>query len=138
MKLFSIKASDTAFSIGMLILRLGAGGLLIVNHGYPKLMGFAEKSQTFGDPLGIGGPASMGLAIFAEFFCPALVVLGLFTRLASIPVVILFLVILLKISKDLTAGPGGGELAALFLVVYLGTLFMGPGKFSLDRFIGRK
>jgi putative oxidoreductase len=138
MKLFSVKASDPAFSAGMLVLRLAAGVLLMVNHGYPKLMSFAEKSQTFGDPLGIGGPASLGLAVFAEFFCAALVALGLLTRLASIPVIILFAVILAKISKDLTAGPGGGELAALFLAAYLAILLAGPGKYSIDRLIGKR
>src|SRR5262245_23003677 len=86
-KLFSTKYSDTSVSIALLVTRLAAGGLMIP-HGYKKLINFAAKSSGFADPFGIGGPLSMSLAIFAELFCAVLIVLGLLTRLASLPLII--------------------------------------------------
>ena len=110
----------------------------MINHGYSKLSNFPELTQKFGDPLKIGVTTSLSLAVFAEFFCAAMIILGLLTRLAAIPLVILFSVILYKVAKNFSAGPGGGELAALFLVCYLAILFLGPGKYSLDRMIGKR
>jgi putative oxidoreductase len=138
MKLFSTRASDTAFALGTLILRVGSGFLLMFNHGYAKLTNFPDLAQKFGDPLKIGVTTSLSLAVFAEFFCATLIILGLLTRLAAIPVVILFSVILYKVAKNISAGAGGGELAALFLVCFLSILLLGPGKYSLDRLIGKR
>ena len=85
-KLFSTKYSDRSVSFALLLLRLSLGGLMIP-HGYQKLMSFASKSSGFSDPFHIGGPASMSLTIFAEFFCAIFIVLGLMTRLACVPLI---------------------------------------------------
>jgi len=87
-KLFSTKTSDTSFTIATLLLRLGFGGLLLVNHGWHKLTHFAEMQRQFVDPLGLGPTVSLSLVVFAEFFCSAFVILGLFTRLACVPIII--------------------------------------------------
>ena len=70
--------------IGLLLLRLGAGSLML-SHGYGKLTNFAAMSVKFSDPLGIGSTASLSLAVFAEFFCSLGLIVGLATRLATIP-----------------------------------------------------
>ncbi len=133
-RLFSIKYSDNAVNLAAFLLRLAAGGL-IIPHGYSKLISFASKSATFSDPFGIGHPTSMALVIFAEFFCGVFLVLGLFTRLACIPLIITMLVIVFQIHHgDIFKT---AEKPTLFLVSYLALLFIGPGKFSLDRLIGR-
>ena len=79
-------------SIGILVLRVGSGGMMVAGHGLSKLSRFAEMAGKFPDPLGIGNEASMALAVFAEFFCAIAIVLGLATRLAAIPLVINMLV----------------------------------------------
>ena len=133
-KLFSTRYSDTAINLGLLLIRLTLGGLMIP-HGYKKLMNFAAKSAEFTDPFGIGHPVSMGLAIFAEFFCAILVMIGLMTRLACIPLIIAMSVAVFyshdgKIFTD-------AEHAALYLGGYVALLFTGPGKISIDRVIGK-
>lgn len=133
-KLFSTKYSDRSISLSLLLLRLAVGGLMIP-HGYKKLLNFANKSSGFTDPFGIGGPASMSLVIFAEFFCAGLIVLGLLTRLASIPLIIAMSVALFISHNGQVFGEG--EKAALFLAGYLIILFAGPGKISTDRLIGK-
>ena len=134
-RLFSTKTSESAFSFGMLLLRVGAGSLMLINHGLDKLMHFADKAPRFADPFHIGSTTSLALVVFAEFFCAAFIILGLFTRLAAVPLVIAMGVALFFAHKG--AFFGNGEMSGLFLICFLAILFMGPGKASLDRFIGK-
>jgi putative oxidoreductase len=138
-KLFSTRTSDTAFNFATLLLRLGFGLLMIINHGYSKLANYPTMLQKFKDPTGLlPGSVALAMTVFAEFFCAAFVVLGLFTRLACIPLIIAMSVAFFVVHKTrYAAGPGGGELALLFLIGFVVLLFMGPGKISLDKFIGK-
>ena len=132
-KIFSTRISESVFSFAMLILRLGAGSLMLMNHGLDKLIHFSQKAGGFADPFGIGSTASLSLSIFAEFFCAAFIMLGLFTRLACIPLIInLSVALFIAHQGDFF---GKGELAGLFLVCFGTLLFTGAGKVSLDRFL---
>ncbi len=133
-KLFSSKYSDSTISFSLLLLRLSLGGLMIP-HGYKKLMNFAAKSSEFTDPFQIGGPASMSLTIFAEFFCAIFIVLGLMTRLACIPLIIAMGVAVFYSHNGQVFGDG--ETGALYLTGFIALLFTGPGKISMDRLIGK-
>ena len=133
-RLFSTKVSDNAISFALLILRVTAGGL-IIPHGYSKLMSFASISSGFSDPYHIGSSTSMALIIFAEFFCGALVVLGLLTRLACIPLIIGMATVVFMINHGNLAGKN--ETPVLFLGCFIVLLITGPGKASIDRLIGK-
>jgi putative oxidoreductase len=133
-KLFSIKYTDNGISFATLVLRLALGGLMIP-HGYDKLLHFASRSSSFMDPLHVGHTASMALVIFAEFFCAVFVVLGLFTRLACIPLIISTAVaVFIAHNGDIF---GDGANAALFMFGFIALLFTGAGKISLDKLIGK-
>lgn len=134
-KLFSSKASNGAINFSLLLLRIGFGGLLLWNHGLGKLKGFSAMKDSFPDPLHIGHPISMGLAVFAEVFCAGLVVIGLATRLATVPVIVTMGVALFLIHGH--QGLKEQESAILYLVPFLVILFAGPGKVSLDNAIGK-
>lgn len=134
-KLFSTSTSDNAFSFAVLLLRLGAGSLMMINHGLDKLMHFAQKAPRFADPFHIGSTTSLSMVVFAEFFCAAFIILGLFTRLAAVPLIIAMSVALFFAHKGEFFGRG--ESAGLFLTCFVVLLFTGPGKVSLDRFIGK-
>jgi putative oxidoreductase len=134
-KLFSTGCSDNSFSFATLILRLGAGSLIMIDHGLDKLMHFAQKSAKFADPFHIGSTTSLSLVVFAEFFCAAFIILGLFTRLACIPLIVAMAVALFSAHKGEFFG--AGESAGLFLTCFVALLFTGPGKISLDKFIGK-
>jgi putative oxidoreductase len=133
-KLLSISYSNWAFNIAMLLLRLGAGAL-IIPYGYSKLVHFAEKKDSFMNFLGLGSTLSLVLVIFAEFFCGMFVILGLFTRLTVIPLVIAMSVIVFKVNKGNIFGDKAE--AALFLVCFLVILLCGPGKASADGLINK-
>jgi putative oxidoreductase len=109
------------------------GGLMIP-HGYSKLVKFGS-TRTFVDPFHIGTTASLSLTIFAEFFCASLIVLGLLTRLACIPLIIAMSVVVFYVGKGDIFGDGAH--GALFLSGFIALLFAGPGKISLDRLIGK-
>ena len=137
-KLFSTNVSDNAFSFALLLFRLGVGGLMLANHGWEKLSHFAQKAQRFSDPFNIGSTTSLSLVVFAEFFCAAFIILGLFTRLAAIPLVIVMGVAFINVhNMNYGAGKNGGEAALVFLVSFVLLLIMGPGRLSLDRFVGK-
>ncbi|MFC0776126.1 DoxX family protein [Terrimonas alba] len=133
-RLFSIKYTDNGIAFATFLLRLALGGL-IIPHGYSKLITFASKSSSFADPFHIGHSTSMALVIFAEFFCGVFILLGLFTRLACIPLIVTMAVALFYAHKGDFFGQG--ETATLYLMGYLALLFTGPGKISLDRFIAK-
>ncbi len=133
-KLTSTSYTTGAFNAGLLILRLGMGGLMM-KHGYQKLIHFAEYKGKFINFLGIGQTMSLSLAIFAEFFCALFVLIGVFTRLATIPVIVVMCVALFKAHNSDFLGEG--EMATLYLAGYLAILFVGPGKISVDGLMGK-
>lgn len=128
-KIFSIGYSDTGFNVTVLLLRLCFGLFMIAEHGIPKLMQFADLSTQFYDPFGIGKKWALILALFAEVFCSIFVVLGLFTRLAVIPLIITMCVAIFGANKG---NIQGSELAMLYLTVFLFLLWCGPGRISVD------
>lgn len=133
-RLLSTKYSAGAFNTAMLFLRIVAGGLMLV-HGYDKMVHFNETASHMMNFLGIGSKASTALVIFAEFFCSMLLILGLFTRLACIPLIICMSVALFKAHNGDFLGQG--QVAALFLTCYIVLLFVGAGKVSVDSMISK-
>lgn len=133
-KLLSTKYSTGAFNLGMLVLRAGIG-VLLAAHGFDKLTHFNTIQPRFINFMGLGQTVSLSLAIFAEFFCSIFLILGLFTRLACIPILTVMSVILLKVTHGDVFGHG--ETASLYFVATVAVLFCGPGKISLDGMIGK-
>jgi putative oxidoreductase len=125
---WSADATDTA----SLILRLTLG-LLMLTHGYSKLMKLVHGDLGFADPIGIGEPASLVLTVFAEFFCSILIILGLWTRLALIPLSITMLVAVVIIHAP--DGMDKKEHGLMYLLPYIALFLLGSGKFSVDAFL---
>ena len=125
-----LSANALASDLGLLILRIVSGGALLT-HGYPKFQKIVEGNMQFGDPLGVGVATSLHLSAFAEFICAILIILGLLTRLASIPLIINMAVAFTIVhSADDFATK---ELSLLYLGMFLTLFFTGPGKYSVDK-----
>ena len=128
-------------SIGLLMQRCIFGGFMLVGHGWGKLMTFGEKASSFPDPLGIGSTASLAGAVATEVLFAFLVLIGLATRLAVIP-----LLFTMGIAAWLIHGggplflpaQGAKEPALLYLAGYALLLFTGPGPFSVDWVLSRR
>ena len=133
-KLLSTKYSSGAFNAAMLILRIGVGVMMMM-HGYDKLVHFGTLQYKFMNFMGLGSTVSLTLVVFAEFFCSLFLILGLFTRLASIPLIIATCVMVFKAHNGDVFGEG--ETAALYLTTYLVLILVGPGKVSVDSMVGK-
>ena len=114
---------------GLFVLRVAIGCFMLV-HGIQKLMGFSEMADKFPDPMGMGSQLSLIMAIGAEVGCSVLLILGLGTRLAVIPLAFTMIVALFIVHS---ADPWKvKELAAIYLTVYAVIFITGPGCCSLD------
>jgi len=124
------------YHLGLAILRIGFGTFMLAGHGWSKLISFENRFHSFSDPLGVGNEVSYILAVFAEVVCSVLVVLGLFTRFAVIPLIITMLVAAFLIHND---DPWSKqEFALMYAITFTTILFTGPGKYSLDKVYRRK
>ena len=115
---------------GMLILRVGTSMLMLV-YGYGKLERYLNGERSFADPIGIGEELSLILTIFAEFVCSLLLIAGLFTRAALVPLIFTMLVAFLIIHSDDPFDKK--EHPLLFLIPYCTLFLTGPGRYSLDQ-----
>lgn len=134
-KLLSVKYGAGAFSFSMLVLRVIFGVLILAKHGFMKLEHFNTLQADFHNFMGLGSKLSLILVIFAEVICSSLIVLGLFTRLAALPLVIAMLVVIF--SADAGKPFLESELALAYFAAFTTILFCGPGKISIDGMINK-
>jgi putative oxidoreductase len=121
---------EKALDLGLLALRVFPGVGLLVSHGWGKLMEVPGIFEDFASPIGLGPAVSAGLTIFAETLCAAAVALGFLTRWASVPIVIMFLVIALIHHAD---DPWDKkEFALIYAVPFVALIFTGGGRYALD------
>lgn len=127
-------------SLGILLIRITIG-LLMAFYGYQKLINFETmaasdfwaKEVSF---LGMTGKFPLALTVFAEFFCSLFLILGLFTRLSLIPLLICMGYIIVSVAKFkvMYSGSNGLEMnnAFVYFLIYLGLFLTGPGNYSAD------
>ncbi|WEK20553.1 MAG: DoxX family protein [Candidatus Pedobacter colombiensis] len=134
-RLFNTNFNHGSLHFMLLVLRISIASFMIV-HGYQKLGWLTAGGEIqFGDPIGVGAAASLYLAVFAEFFCSIFLLIGLGTRLATIPLIITML-----IAVFIVHAPDGfdkKEMGLHYLLVYVFLLVSGPGKYSIDHIISK-
>lgn len=119
----------------LLFLRLFVG-IMMLTHGWAKLSAFTGLSDSFPDPLGVGSTLSLVMILLAEVGCSLLLMLGLITRLATLPLMFGMLMAFFVIHG---ADPFAvRELPLLYLGIYVALLWTGAGRYSLDEVIRRK
>jgi putative oxidoreductase len=135
LKIANVGKHNLIIHFSLLCLRVSVG-LFMLSHGLPKLNTlFASGSIEFADPFGWGATFTLILVVFAEFLCSVLIILGLFTRLASIPLIINMLVVVFIVHG---ADPFAvKEKAYLYGLCYWFLLVFGSGKFSIDGLIAK-
>jgi putative oxidoreductase len=117
-----------------------AVGLVFMSTGWGKVHNI-EKVTRFFEQLGIPAPSFNAVLVgYSELICGTLLVVGLATRLAAIPLMTSMVIAILTAKR--------GDLHGLFDLVgfeeftYLCVLAMiailGPGTFSLDELVGRR
>ncbi|MBQ1987675.1 MAG: DoxX family protein [Muribaculaceae bacterium] len=130
--LFPEKPKSRYFSIFLLALRI-LFGILLLSHGIQKWAHFESLSTTFPDPLGIGSVFSLSLAIFAELFCSIFFIAGFLYRLVLLPMIATMAIAFIFVHSGSVAN--GGELAFIYLAMFVLLYIAGPGRYSFDRVI---
>lgn len=138
MKFLHLNFLPRSSDLALLVLRLWFGASLFALHGWGKLIGFSDYAAKFPDPLGVGSKVSLSLAIGGEVLCAALLVLGLFTRVAALGAALTMATAFWFAHGAKLVGPGNGELAFMYLGAFLALFVAGGGKFSVDASTGAK
>ena len=122
-------------NFGLLIIRLGLG-IMFIYHGVPKLQGGEKQWEQLGASMGVLGihfaPMVWGLACaIVETVGGLFLILGFWFR----PVCVLLIINLAVAALVSYKGGGLGDASHAIedAVTFLGLLFLGPGKYSIDK-----
>ena len=107
----------------------------MMTHGWPKFQRLldqwgSEDGVKFFDFMGLGPEISLVLTVLAELVAPALMIVGMKTRLAAIPAAFTMWVAAFVVHGGDPLGDK--ELALLYLVCFTAVASMGAGGWSLD------
>ena len=130
------KKTDSA---ALLVARLTVG-VLFVSTGWGKVNNLAKVTDFFTE-LGIPMPGfNATLASYTELVCGFLLVIGLASRLAAIPLVVTMTVAILTAKKsELHSIPDlFGFVEWTYLAILLVIFALGPGKLALDTLVERR
>lgn len=117
-----------------------AVGLLFVSTGWGKVHSL-DKVTHFFETLHIPAPGLNAVVVgYSELLCGGLLVLGLCTRLATLPLLVSMIVAILTAKLDDLHGlfdlVGFDEFTYLCVLVMIAIL--GPGRVSLDRLLSQR
>ena len=143
-KLMLYSAAHTYSNLSRLFIRLFAG-IMFMQFGIRQWIHFDAISGNMIGVMGMSGEATLVLMIMIEIGCSALIMLGLFSRLAVLPPLAAMLVaenfILTKVvdvSPEMLFSLQPGYVPILFIGIFIYMLLAGPGKISLDYLISIK
>ena len=124
-------------ALGKLILRLTLG-LLLSFHGLSKIMNPARTMESMSGLLTTAGlPTYLAYGVFiGEVLAPILIVLGIYSRVGGLIVVInmIFAVLLVHTAQLLTLAKTGGwalELQGFYMLTGLALFLLGSGKIAV-------
>lgn len=110
-------------------------GVLFFLHGLDKMINFQYLSETYPSVLGFGSYMTLMLTIFCEFCCSLFLIAGLFERIMLLPMIVSMGVAFFDVHDAMLPE---GELALIYMIVFLILFFTGPGRYSLDYLIDMK
>ncbi len=131
-----LAVADRLSLLGPTLARLTLG-VIFLGTGWGKLHGL-DKVTAFFTELGIPAPGfNAVVASTAEFVCGSLLLVGLLSRLASLPLILVMTVAILTAKRDALHGIadllGFEEWTYIVLAVWI--TLAGPGPLSLDRLL---
>nr|WP_122847700.1 DoxX family protein [Pseudomonas viridiflava] len=132
----SPKRAQTLIDWGLLFMRVSVSLLLLHVHGLPKLMHWSVEVQRIEDPFGLGGTLTLGLAVFAEVICPVLLILGVWARLACLPILAVLAVAVLLVHPEWSLEQG--QFAWLLMILFAGLAITGPGPLVIGKALRKR
>jgi putative oxidoreductase len=131
-KITRVNNDSNTTSAALLIARISMS-ILMLTHGIPKLIMLFTGDVQFLPLFGLSAETSLTLAVFAEVICSFLILVGLGTRLATIPLIITMLIAAVFVHS---ADPFVRQEPALhYLAGYIFLLIAGAGRYSVDYLI---
>lgn len=133
--LLYLNTNISYYLYGLLLLRIIGGSMMVYNHGWGKITAGPEKWNRLGhaltDIIGFEFLSTFFgfMAAFSESVCALFIIIGLFTRPASI---LLFFTMFVAIMNHIMDSEMP-ELAIMYCLLSLVLILSGPGKFSLDQ-----
>ncbi len=133
-KIISTDASKTTIIIRLMV------GAVFLSEGIQKFLLPAIRGAGRFEKIGLPSPEFLGIFVGAfEIVCGALILIGLLTRLASVPIIVIMLVAMASTKSEVLAEKGFWEMmhgsrtdwAMLLGSIYL--LIRGGGRWSVDR-----
>lgn len=125
--------------LGKLIIRLTLGGLILL-HGIHKLFNISGTVAWMGGALAAHHiPSFVAYGVFlGEVIAPLMIISGYYSRIGALLVVgnMLFAIFLVHMSELFSLNGQGGwslELQGFFLFSALALLFLGGGKYGINR-----
>lgn len=122
--------------VALFIFRIALSLELIIAHGLKKLgVGVAEAEQ-IPNPLNLPEAFNNLFADAANLVFPVFVIIGLFTRVAVLPILAVTLTgyFILHWNDALLIK----DTPFMYSLCYLFLLFVGSGKYSIDNYVGKK
>ena len=104
-------------------------GVLFFIHGVDKMMNFSQLSENYPSVLGFGSYMTLMISIFAEFCCSLFLITGLLVRITVLPMIVAMAVAFFDVHDAMMPE---GELALIYLIVFIILYATGPGRYSLD------
>lgn len=125
-------SSDRWFDSAILFMRIFIGAMMLT-HGIGKLQNYNAIVNSFPDPLGIGSAVSFAIITFVEVGCSVLIIMGLFTRLATLPLIFGMFVATFIAFPDKSFA--ASELSFVYMGIYIMLLISGGGRYAIDAFM---
>lgn len=134
----------TRNSVATFLIRLMVG-VVFLSEGIQKFLFPALRGAGRFEKIGLPSPELLGpLVASFEILCGILLLLGLFTRLATLPLLIIMLAALFTTKLPILLNDGFWEMMHASRTdwsMVIGSIFLfikGGGKYSLDRFLVKK
>lgn len=127
---------EQLFSSGMLFLRIAASIEIAVVHGFKKIGVGVAAAEQIPNPLHLPEFFNNAFATSANIVFPFFVLIGLFTRLATLPTLAVTLTgyFVVHWNDSLLQK----DTPFIYSVIFLAILILGPGKYSIDNIIYKK
>lgn len=117
-------------NLALALLRVGLS-VLILTHGIPKINMLLNNPSAFPDPLGLGGTPTLIFAIIGEVIAPIFIIIGLKTRIATLPTILTMLTAIFVVHANDPLSVK--EKPLLYLIGFITVAIAGAGKYSVDK-----
>jgi putative oxidoreductase len=136
--------SAIKYHIAVLLLRIMAGAVFL-SEGIQKFLFPDERGTGRFIKIGLPQPEFLGTAVPSlEILCGILLLVGLFTRLAAIPLLVIMIAAIISTKIPILMNEGFWEMAHAIrtdwsmLLASAALIITGAGRYSLDRLIKKR